>query len=290
MAQPPDVLAAGAVVFRPGRQVLLVHRGRYDDWSFPKGKLDRGEHRTSAAVREVEEETGLRVRLGVPLADQRYDAGSRMKTVFYWTGRVVGDDDVSGYEANNEIDAVAWADVDDARSRLTYDYDRATLEEAVTRRRRTLPLVVLRHTEARSRKTWRGEDRLRPLAALGHRQAEKLIPVIAAYDVRRVVSSDATRCVDSVAPYVRETGARSKLTGRLSEESATRASVARSVDRLAERMREDGIGGLLCTHRPVLPMLCEHLGLEDPSLDPGEMLVVHLRDGTVHATERHPLT
>lgn len=290
MAQPPDVLAAGAVVFRPGRQVLLVHRGRYDDWSFPKGKLDRGEHRTSAAVREVEEETGLRVRLGVPLADQRYDAGSRMKTVFYWTGRVVGEDDVSGYEANNEIDAVAWVDVDSARSRLTYDYDRATLEEAVKKRRRTLPLVVLRHTEARSRKTWRGEDRLRPLAALGRRQAEKLIPVIAAYDVRRVVSSDATRCAESVAPYVRETGVRSKLTGRLSEESATRASVATTVDRLTERMREDGIGGLLCTHRPVLPMLYEHLGLEDPSLAPGEMLVVHLRDGTVHATERHPLT
>ncbi|HTW17588.1 MAG TPA: NUDIX hydrolase [Nocardioides sp.] len=290
MAQPPDVLAAGAVVFRPGRQVLLVHRGRYDDWSFPKGKLDRGEHRTSAAVREVEEETGLRVRLGVPLADQRYDAGSRMKTVFYWAGRVVGDDDVSGYAANNEIDAVAWVDADDARSRLTYDYDRATLEEALTKRRRTLPLVVLRHTEARSRKTWRKEDRLRPLAALGRRQAEKLIPVIAAYDVRRVVSSDATRCADSVAPYLRETGVRSKLTGRLSEESATRASVARTVDRLAERMREDGIGGLLCTHRPVLPMVYDHLGVEDPSLDPGEMLVVHLRDGTVRATERHPLT
>jgi len=93
-----------------------------------------------------------------------------------------------------------------------------------------------------------------------------------------------------VAPYVRETGVRSKLTGRLSEESATRASVARTVDRLAERMREDGIGGLLCSHRPVLPMLYEHLGVEDPSLDPGEMLVVHLRDGTVRATERHPLT
>jgi 8-oxo-(d)GTP phosphatase len=290
MAQPPDVLAAGAVVFRPGRQVLLVHRGRYDDWSFPKGKLDRGEHRTSAAVREVEEETGLRVRLGVPLADQRYDAGSRMKTVFYWAGRVVGDDDVSGYAANNEIDAVAWVDADDARSRLTYDYDRATLEEALTKRRRTLPLVVLRHTEARSRKTWRKEDRLRPLAALGRRQAEKLIPVIAAYDVRRVVSSDAMRCADSVAPYVRDTGVRSKLTGRLSEESATRASVARTVDRLTERMREDGIGGLLCTHRPVLPMVYDHLGVEDPSLDPGEMLVVHLRDGTVRATERHPLT
>ena len=62
------MLAAGVVVFRPGREVLLVHRPKYDDWSFPKGKLDRGESAPAAAVREVLEETGLRVRLGVPLA------------------------------------------------------------------------------------------------------------------------------------------------------------------------------------------------------------------------------
>jgi len=67
-----DILAAGAVVLRPGRDVLLVHRPKYDDWSFPKGKLDRGEHVTAAAVREVQEETGLRVRLGRPLARQHY--------------------------------------------------------------------------------------------------------------------------------------------------------------------------------------------------------------------------
>ena len=66
-----DVQAAGAVVLRRDA-VLLVHRPRYDDWSFPKGKLDPGEHVTAAAVREVAEETGLHVRLGVPLSPQRY--------------------------------------------------------------------------------------------------------------------------------------------------------------------------------------------------------------------------
>ena len=68
-SSPGDVLAAGVVVLRQGR-VLLVHRPAYDDWSFPKGKLDRGEHAAVAAVREVGEETGVRVRLGVPLARQ----------------------------------------------------------------------------------------------------------------------------------------------------------------------------------------------------------------------------
>ena len=60
-------MAAGAVVVRKGPEVLLVHRPKYDDWSFPKGKLDPGEHLTSCAVREVAEETGLDIRLGPPL-------------------------------------------------------------------------------------------------------------------------------------------------------------------------------------------------------------------------------
>lgn len=289
MGQPPDVLSAGAVVFRPGRQVLLVHRQRYDDWSFPKGKLDRGEHRTAAAVREVEEETGLRIRLGSPLPGQRYPVGRRMKTVFYWTGRVVGgDDDVSGYAVNDEIDAVAWLDVAEARERLTYAYDRATLEQAMRSRPQTLPLLVLRHAKARSRKAWRADDRLRPLLAVGREQAERLTPVLAAYDVRQVVSSGSTRCAETVSPYVGGSGARLRLTDALSEEDASAASVRRSVDRLVGRMGADGVGGLLCTHRPVLPLVFEELGVDDPKLEPGELLVMHLRKGTIRSSERHP--
>src|SRR3954470_1380615 len=96
-----DVLAAGAVVFRPGKRVLLVHRPRYDDWSFPKGKLDPGEHVTSAAVREVAEETGLRVRLGPPLPGQRYPAaGGRVKGVSDWGGRGGGSHEGRGYHTH----------------------------------------------------------------------------------------------------------------------------------------------------------------------------------------------
>src|SRR6476619_3202467 len=207
-----DVLAAGAVVFHPGRKVLLVHRPRYDDWSFPKGKLDPGEHPTVAAVREVAEETGLHVRLGPPLASQRYpNGGGRMKTVFYWTGRVVGDDDVSGYLVNDEIDEVAWVDVDKAFERLTYPHDKDTLREALRLRRKTHALVVLRHGTARSRRAWRHDDRLRPLVRAGLAQAEQLVPLLAAYDVTRVVSSSSTRCVQSVTPYVDLTGVEPRL-------------------------------------------------------------------------------
>jgi 8-oxo-dGTP diphosphatase len=290
MGQPPDVLSAGAVVFRPGPQVLLVHRQRYDDWSFPKGKLDRGEHRTAAAVRELEEETGLRVRLGPVLGSQRYPTERRMKTVFYWVGRVVGDDDVSGYAVNDEIDAVAWVDVAEARGRLTYPYDRVTLEEALRTQASTRPLLVLRHAKARSRKAWRPDDRLRPLLALGRDQARRLAPVVSSYDIGQVVSSTSTRCAETVAPYVEGSGARLRLTDRLSEEDATAKKVAKVVDRLVRRMDQHDVGGLLCTHRPVLPLVFEHLGVEDPRLEPGELLVLHLHEGTVLSTERHPFT
>ena len=279
-----DVLAAGAVVFRPGKDVLLIHRPRYDDWSFPKGKLDPGEHVAAAAVREVAEETGLRVRLGPPLAEQQYtlENGNR-KVVSYWVGRVVGDDDVSGYAPNNEVDAVEWVAYDKALDRLTHDHDRDTLREAGKVRRRTHPVVILRHSQARSRKAWRKNDRLRPLLRAGQRQAEKLVPVLAAYDATRIVSSSSTRCVETVAPYVDATGRKPELVDGLSEQDATRKSVAGVVEDLVAGDE----GAVLCTHRPVLPKVFEALGVKDPELDLGEMLVVHVRKGEVVATERH---
>jgi len=284
---PKDILAAGVVVFRKGPMVLLVHRPRYDDWSFPKGKLDPGEHETVAAVREVAEETGLHVRLGPPLASQRYpNGGGRMKTVFYWTGRVVGDDDVSGYLVNDEIDEVAWVDVDKAFERLTYPHDEDTLREALRLRRKTHALVVLRHGAARSRKAWKHDDRLRPLVRAGLTQAQRLVPLLAAYDVTRVVSSSSTRCVQSVTPYVDLTGGEPRLEDGLSEEDATAESVLGVVDDLLHGDES----ALLCSHRPVLPAVFDALGLDDAQLDPAGLVVVHVRKGKVVATERHQMT
>ncbi|SFJ06363.1 NUDIX hydrolase [Nocardioides psychrotolerans] len=283
---PQDVQSAGVVVFRSGKRVLLVHRPKYDDWSFPKGKLDPGEHAAAAAVREVAEETGLHVRLGPPLRSQRYaltSAAGRMKAVFYWTGRVVGDDDVSGYLVNEEIDDVRWVDAAEAFEQLTYLYDADTLREALKVRRKTHPVVVLRHAAARSRKAWRGEDVERPLLAAGRTHAQRLVPLLAAYGVTRIVTSGSLRCVETVAPYADTTGWALECEEDLSEEGASATRVRSIVDGVLEDPRPV----VICTHRPVLPAVFGALGIDDPGLALGEMLVAHLRKGEVVAVERH---
>lgn len=123
------VRAAGGVVWRPGEDgrtdVLLVHRDRYDDWSFPKGKAHKGESDEECALREVEEETGLRCELGPELQSTAYVVELvRPKTVRYWAMRHVGGDAAP----RNEVDAVRWLPLDEARALLTYDRDRAVLD------------------------------------------------------------------------------------------------------------------------------------------------------------------
>ena len=121
-----EVRAAGGVVRRPRAgadepEIALVHRPKYDDWSLPKGKLDPGETFEQAALREVEEETGLRCELGPELGEARYrDAKGRSKLVRYWLMTPLG----GGFEPHDEVDELAWLTPGEARERLTYDYDR----------------------------------------------------------------------------------------------------------------------------------------------------------------------
>jgi 8-oxo-dGTP diphosphatase len=126
------VQAAGAVLWRERDGVVelaLVHRPKYDDWSFPKGKLDPGETHEQAARREVEEESGCRGRLGVELAGTSYrDAKGRPKTVRYWSMRC---DAEGSFVPNDEIDEVRWLPVAATESLLSYDHDREVLQSFV---------------------------------------------------------------------------------------------------------------------------------------------------------------
>jgi len=122
------IRAAGGVVTRTGAdgfEVLVVHRPRYDDWSFPKGKALRGESDEDCAVREVEEETGLRCELLEELPATRYrDVRDRPKRVRYWRMAPVG----GGLAFRHEVDDARWADTEGVRRLLTYSRDLAVLE------------------------------------------------------------------------------------------------------------------------------------------------------------------
>jgi 8-oxo-dGTP pyrophosphatase MutT (NUDIX family) len=123
------VRAAGGLVCRRDEhgaaEILLVHRPAYDDWSFPKGKVEPGENEEEAAAREVEEETGLRCRLDRELTTMRYrDARGRPKTVRYWLMTPVG----GRLEAANEVDEARFVPITEAAALLTYQRDRELLD------------------------------------------------------------------------------------------------------------------------------------------------------------------
>lgn len=309
-AAPGTVRAAGALLWRTdgdALQVLLVHRPKYDDWSWPKGKLDDDETWPGAAVREVLEETGLHCELGVPLPQAVYEVGAagatRPKVVQYWAAQQVsGDGDLV-----HEVDEVAWLDLDAARERLHYRRDREQLK-ALARKHRggrldTWPLVLVRHARTVPRRRWRGDDAQRPLDDAGHDQARRLVPVLQAFGVRRVLTSDAERCAATVAPFARLTGRR--LLGRhsLSEEGFA-DEPDRALRQLSKALAR-GEASALCTHRPLLPALLRDLAqrADDPlvrtalrdsaaaGLLKGEVLVAHVTGhadaARVVAVERH---
>jgi 8-oxo-dGTP pyrophosphatase MutT (NUDIX family)/phosphohistidine phosphatase SixA len=192
------VQAAGGVVWRPGPEILLVHRPRYDDWSLPKGKLDPGEHLLSAAVREVFEETGIRAVPATRLAPVRYLTGEPgvEKQVTYWTMRPA--DDI-GHDPTDEVDELAWLRLADAQQRLTYVHDRGVLAAFAALPVVTATLVLVRHARAGHKSDWAGADLDRPLDPQGRRDAEHAGSLLRLFAPARVVSAPARRCRDTVA-------------------------------------------------------------------------------------------
>ena len=125
-----SVQAAGGVVIREGetgeREVLLIHRPKYTDWSFPKGKLMDGETHEEAAIREVFEETGYKCEIRNELRGTSYtDRKGRPKSVRYWAMEAIG----GSFSPNNEVDRILWVKPKEAAAKLSYLHDRALLAQ-----------------------------------------------------------------------------------------------------------------------------------------------------------------
>ncbi|WP_341944860.1 NUDIX hydrolase [Microbacterium sp. LWH11-1.2] len=288
------VYAAGAVVWRivDGKlRILLIHRTKYRDVTLPKGKVDPGEMLAETAVREVHEETGIRVSLGVPVGVSRYHlASQKQKVVHYWAAEAT-DDAIreSTFIPNREIAAVEWVSAKKARERLSYPVDLEILdfftnlvEDGVLR---TFPVIALRHAKALSRSEWDGTDAARPLTERGRKQAASIVGPLRAFGARKIVTSDAVRCIETVRPLAKALDRKLVKTEKISQDawedgtSDLRAVVGRRV--------RAGKPAVLCSHGPVLPGLLSEIALATGTiqgsylssaadLEPGAFSVVHL--------------
>ncbi|GLY89221.1 NUDIX hydrolase [Actinoallomurus iriomotensis] len=290
---PDQIRAAGAVLWRPGRngpEVALVHRPKYDDWSFPKGKAKDGEHMLRTAVREVWEESGVWPVLGRRLPAREYVKESRSKRVDYWAATGNGGD----FRPNEEIDRVEWLPVPEAERRLSYEHDADLLREFAAGPNRTTPYIVLRHTSAGDKREWDGDDVLRPLDERGRAEAAALAETLAGYGQTRVFSSATARCMETVLPYAARMSADIRTDWAFSVGTPMAAS-KEAGGRFAQIIGE-GAAALVCTHGELVPELieraCETLGApvpEDPRLPKGGFWVLHVARDALVSAERHRL-
>jgi len=322
------IQAAGAVVWRPGQagpEIALVHRSRYDDWSYPKGKRERGEHVLRTAIREVREETGLAVVLGRALSPSVYPTTAGTKHVSYWVARYVAS---FGFIPNDEVDEVLWLPAATAHERLTYERDVELIGEFRSGPVSTVPLILLRHAAAGSKPAVAGDhtaaaaaDLARPLDANGAADAKILAGLLASYGECQVISSAAERCIATVRPYAEAMGVPievepaftvtpgpndpADLLAARTGSDATRGPPASrpaqlpdsQLDRAAERITSLAVSGvptLVCAHRENLRWLIDAafkaLGAGPPRAKPlgkGEFWVLQSAAREMVSAERH---
>jgi 8-oxo-(d)GTP phosphatase len=288
------VFAAGVICWREvkGETLFaLVHREKYNDWGFAKGKQDPGEELCETAVREVREELGIKIKLGRKISTIHYElANGEDKEVHYWASKVTEKAvRKSDFVPNAEISQVEWHNAKTALKLLSYAHDKALLKEvlelAKEKELETRALIVLRHAKATPRSDWTKGEKTRPLLPKGEQQAYRLVVQLASYGPKKLITSPWKRCKDTVLPYAKATHRQLLERSQLSEYSAEKNP--KKAKRLIEDIFEGTESTLICTHRPALPKVLDAISqharvdlkpaiAEAATLDPGAFIVIRL--------------
>lgn len=282
------IRAAGAIIWRENSpfdlEVLVIHRPQYDDWSFPKGKVDDGESPIAAAYREVKEETGVDAVFGQYLGTTSYKVDENKKKVKYWMARAKGE--AVPFVPNAEVDKIEWVDSKTARHFLTHDEDRDLLDDFMAKERYASTLVLLRHAKAVKRSEWNDYDLDRPLNNDGVQQSHKLVKQLEPFDIQGIYSSDATRCFTTVEPFSTVSGVKVNVSKDLNEESFEK-SAKTSVEYVRQVMKFDG-NQLVSGHNPIIPHVLSKIARVEYSSDdlsPADAWIVHHRGDKIVAVE-----
>ena len=275
MRDSPVEQAAGGVVWRDGPvgiEVLLVHRPGYDDWTFPKGKLESGECLVECARREVMEEAGVRPLIGRYLGDISYDKqeGHR-KVVHYWAMRA----DEVDFAPSSEVDRIRWVHEASLADQVSYPTERNLSERLVDGWRDPADRILLvRHADAGKRDRGPDPDSARPLSERGRAEAAGLVEGLDGFPIDAILTSYAARCRQTVTHIATARKRVPQLAIELWEES--RPAEVRAL--LGNR--PEGTS-LLCSHRPIVGTILRALMGKDQALvlEKGSTWVLDFADG-----------
>jgi len=273
------IQAAGAVVWRNNKnkaELAIIHRPKYNDWSFPKGKLEVGESLIACAHREVLEETNIQTEFGPFLGDIEYLTPDGKKQVSFWAAKAITHKD---FTPNSEVDQLKWVEVKKVKELLSLETDKKILAQFIKLDCDTKPFILLRHAKAITRDEWQGDDDDRPLDSLGQNQAKRLLSIYQVYNIEQIHTSDAVRCYDTVNPMVKGLGIKLEVTGKLGE-NAHKKDKEKAFDYAKDLIKEDA-RILLCSHNPILPKMLNRLtkksdvDADEGKLSPADAWVIH---------------
>lgn len=292
------IYAAGVVCWRRDNgeiKFALVHREKYQDWGFAKGKVDPGELLPEAAVREVQEEAGFKLRLGRQLGVISYPLeDGNDKEVHYWAAKV-SDKALknSQFESNEEIARIEWFDAALAMQTLSYQHDRELLQQVLELETKaeleTRAIIVLRHAKATLRADWKKGEDTRPLLPGGQAQAKRLIPLLAAYGPNLLITSSWRRCRETLEPYASKNKKTLVERSQLSELGSKNGP--KRLRKLLRNLLSGDKSAVICSHRPALPAIFSEISriIEAPNLieklngchdlRPGEFVVIRVSLG-----------